>query len=96
MDPMADASEIPVIDYEEDPTESFTGPYDPSILNGELEGTEAYYEEYMDEEDENYWDGDGSAEPDLFVSSASQRVTQTRGAQAETVSGHTHSPKWHK
>ena len=82
MDPTAvDPSGIAVPVYEEDPDESSTGPVGIANL---------FDEEY--EDDEEYYDGDGSYQPEPPETSASQRVAQYEATHAETVSGHTQPP----
>ena len=80
MDPQMDPSGIAVPAYDEDPEESFTGP------NGL---TDFFNDEY----DEDYYGDDGEAyeEAEPLERSAAQRAGTIDAAQAETVSGHTHS-----
>ena len=91
MDPTAvDPAGISVPIFDEDPDEAFTGPEGIDILfNEESEGGEPYNGDYGD--DDEYYDGDGSYQPEPLETSASQRTAPSEAGQAETVSGHTHS-----
>ena len=90
MDPQMDPSAIPVAVYDEDPEESFIGPEGlTNFFNEEYEAAERFNGDY--EDDDEYYDGDGYQQPDLLETSASQRAGTNDAAQAETVSGHTHT-----
>ena len=84
MDPATlDPSTIPVGGYEEDPDEEFLGPA----------GLADFFNEdgvYEDDGEEEYYDGDGSQEPEPLEHFTAQRDNPTEVSQVETVSGHTH------
>ena len=83
MDPATlDPSTIPVGGYEEDPDEEFLGPA----------GLADFFNEdgvYEDDGEEEYYDGDGSQEPEPLEHFTAQRGNPTEVSQVETVSGHT-------
>ena len=67
------AEQMPVYD------ENFTGPA----------GIASLFNEEYEEDDEEYYDEDGSYQQEPLETSASQRVDPDETTQAETVSGHT-------
>ena len=75
-----DPTGIAVPSFDEDPDETFTGP--EGIVN-------FFNEDY--EDDDEYYDGDGSYQTDPLEGSAPQRTAPMEAGQAETVSGHTHT-----
>ena len=86
--PPVDASGIEVPIYDEDPEEAFIGPQGLNNFQEESDIAEPFTEEY--EEDDEYYDGDGSYQPDPLVRSAAQRGVTDDALHAETGSGHTH------
>ena len=89
MDPTAvDPSGIEVPIFDEDPDENFSGPVGiGNFFNDESEVAELFNGDY--EDDDEYYDGDGSYQPEPLETSVSQRVAQEEATHAETVSGHT-------
>ena len=78
-----DPSAIPVADYDEDPEEAFIGP----------DGVASFFEEdgtYLDEGEEDFYDGDGSQELEPLELSAAQRGDPSEVPHAGIVSDHTH------
>ena len=81
----ADGTSVPVFD--EDPDESFAGPeYLDRFFAEESDTAELFT---GDAEEDEYYEGDGSYQPDPLVHSAAQRSITEDGLHAETGSGHT-------
>ena len=90
--PPVDPSGIEVPIYDEDPEEAFIGPQGlNNFFQEESDVAELFTGDY--EEEDEYYDGDGSSQPDPLVRSAAQRGDTHDARQAETVSGHT-QPQW--
>ena len=87
MDPVLDPSGTDVPIYDEDPDESFTGPVGLENFAEEPDIAGLYTGDY--EEEDEYYEGDGSYQPDPLVRSAAQRSVTEDALHAETGSGHT-------
>ena len=80
-----DGTTVPVFD--EDPEEAFTGPeYLDRFFAEESDTAELFI---AGAEEDEYYEGDGSYQPDPLVRSAAQRSITDDGLHAETGSGHT-------
>ena len=89
MDPTAvDPSGIEVPIFDEDPDENFSGPEGiGNFFNDASEVAKLFNGDY--EDDDEYYDGDGSYQPEPLEGSAPQRTAPSEAGHAETMSGHT-------